>query len=90
MSNLNTIETEIATLPPNLRAEVFDFVRFVKQRHGLKVGNQVDNSQVAGETSSLFAALESAGLVGCINTNEQLSTTYKSKLDFSVKHGTHS
>ena len=35
MTKLNDIQSEIAALPPNLRAEVLDFVRFVKQRHGL-------------------------------------------------------
>ena len=35
MSILNNIESEIAALPPALRAEVLDFVQFVKQRHGL-------------------------------------------------------
>jgi len=29
MTTLNDIQTEIAALPPNLRAEVLDFVRFV-------------------------------------------------------------
>ena len=35
MPTLSEIELEIAALPPNLRAEVLDFVQFVKQRHGL-------------------------------------------------------
>lgn len=35
--------------------------------------------------SPLYKALEEAGFVGCIETDEQLSTTYKQKLDFSRK-----
>lgn len=43
----------------------------------------------AGEeyVSPLYKALEEAGFVGCIETDEQLSTTYKQKLDFSRKYG---
>ncbi len=39
------------------------------------------------ETSPLFQAFESAGLIGCIATGEELSTTYKQTLDFSNKVG---
>ena len=35
MTTPNKIESEIAALPPHLRAEVLDFVQFAKQRHGI-------------------------------------------------------
>lgn len=38
------------------------------------------------QTNKLYQAFEKAGLIGCIDTDEQLSTTYKQKLDFSNKH----
>ena len=41
MNILNRIESEIAVLPPNLRAGVLDFVQFVKQRHGIPVAQPV-------------------------------------------------
>lgn len=47
--------------------------------------HQVDQSGEA--PSPLYQALESIGFVGCISTDEQLSTTYKQKLDFSGKCG---
>jgi hypothetical protein len=87
MSTLSNIESEIATLPPNLRAEVLDFVQFVKQRHGLPAAPAVVTTAKDEGNSPFFQALEFAGLVGCIKTDEQLSTTYKNKLDFSTKHG---
>jgi hypothetical protein len=87
MSAMNNIESEIAALPPNLRAEVLDFVQFVKQRHGLLVAPAVITTATDAGDSPFFRALESAGLIGCIKTDEQLSTTYKNKLDFSTKHG---
>lgn len=45
--------------------------------------------ELSGEeeyVSPLYKALEEAGFVGCIETDEQLSTTYKQKLDFSRKY----
>ena len=35
--------------------------------------------------SPIYQAFDEAGLIGCIETDEQLSTTYKEKLDFSSK-----
>lgn len=37
--------------------------------------------------SPLYKALEEMGFVGCIDTDEQFSSTYKQKLDFSRKYG---
>lgn len=37
--------------------------------------------------SPIYQAFEQAGLIGCIETDEQLSTSYKEKLDFSSKYG---
>ena len=88
MSILNRIESEIAALPPNLRAEVLDFVQFVKQRHGLPAVSAASADVAAASDigdSALFQALVAAGLVGCVETNEQLVTTYKTRLDFSAK-----
>ena len=88
MTTPSEIESEIAALPPNLRAEVLDFVQFVKQRHGLLTAPaSVAATRDSGD-SPFFQALEAAGLIGCIETDEQLATTYKNRLDFSVKDGT--
>jgi len=46
----------------------------------LETGNET-------EPSPLYQALEKIGFVGCIETDENLSTTYKEKLDFSNKCG---
>ncbi len=87
MNTLNSIESEIAALPPNLRAEVLDFVQFVKQRHGIPVAQPVGKAAETGDPT-FFQALEKTGFIGCIETDEQFSTTYKNKLDFSAKGGT--
>jgi hypothetical protein len=88
MSTLTTIENEIASLPLNLRTEVLDFVRFVKQRHGLPRASVVEAAVPGAGDSPFFQALTEAGFVGCIETDEQLATTYKGRLDFSAKIGT--
>lgn len=87
MITVSSIEHEIATLPRQLRAEVLDFVQFVKQRHGLS-GIRVAASPAPDQTDSpFFQALTEAGFVGCVDTKEQLSTRYKSQLDFSTRAG---
>lgn len=87
MNTLSQIESEMAALPLNLRTEVLDFVQFVKQRHGLPRAPVVASVTLDQGDSPFFRALTEAGFVGCIETNEQLSTNYKSQLDFSAKVG---
>jgi uncharacterized protein (DUF433 family) len=38
-------------------------------------------------SSPLYRALDTIGFIGCIDADEELSTTYKQKLDFSDKRG---
>ena len=49
--------------------------------------NKVKSESRQQTTSPIYQAFEKAGLIGCIETDDQLSTTYKEKLDFSMKHG---
>ena len=88
MSKSNDIQSEIAALPPNLRAEVLDFVRFVKQRHGLPAARATGDPVPATGDSEFFQSLDAVGFVGAIATDEQLASTYKERLDFSAKSGT--
>lgn len=88
MATVNKIESEIAALPPHLQTEVLDFVQFIKQRHGLPVAPESVAATAETGDSPLFQALDVAGFVGCIETGDQLSTIYKTKLDFSTKRGT--
>jgi hypothetical protein len=81
------IESEFETLPAYLQAEVLDFVHFVKQRHGLMSANlQTIDNKITNTGSGLFAALTQSGFIGCINTNEQLASNYKSHLNFGDKY----
>lgn len=86
MTTLNDIQSEIAGLPPDLRAEVLNFVRLVKARHGLLSASPASAPDTGD--SAFFQAIEAAGFVGCVDTDEQLSSTFKNRLDFSAKCGT--
>ena len=88
MNTLHQIQAEVAALPVNLQAEVLDFVQFVKQRRGLPrtmpqgLGAEVDtDTDTNADDSPLFQALAEAGLVGCIDTKEQLARHYKRQID---------
>lgn len=71
-------------LPDNKAIEVIDFIDFIKNRT-----QPTPLTQQSTITPSLYQAFSDAGLIGCIETDEQLATTYKDKLDFSFKHGSH-
>lgn len=81
------LHNEIRNLPPNMQKQVWDFIQFVKIRHGLPVTKKSDSSPTASSGSSLFQELEQIGFVGCIASDAQLSQTYKTRLDFSNKCG---
>lgn len=97
------IATQLLMLPEQEQQEALDFIEFLhhkskrelstinKQKSGATVledkpGNQATTTNEK-TVSAIYHAFEQAGLIGCIETDEQLSTTYKEKLDFSFKHG---
>ncbi|MBK1621061.1 hypothetical protein CKO42_22085 [Lamprobacter modestohalophilus] len=84
MTLAETIYQKSLTLPPEKAREVLDFIDFIKDRPGVTAA---DSDRGAAKRRSLLEVFEEAGLVGCLETDEQLSTTYKAQLDFSHKHG---
>ena len=79
------IAAEILTLPEQEQQEVFDFVGFLKvklARRKTKLFLSDQESQSVQQTlsekekdfSPIYKAFEQAGLIGCIETDEQLST----------------
>ncbi|EFI33944.1 conserved hypothetical protein [Desulfonatronospira thiodismutans ASO3-1] len=87
MTSRIDFQSEIETLPPDLQKEVWEFVQFVKRRHGLPSERPEPSSAATTSDSALFQALDEIGFVGCIESDEQLSKTYKTKVDFSKKYG---
>ena len=63
---------------------MLDFVQFVKKRDGIAKVSIADSNLQSGGDAPFFQALSDAGFVGCIETNEQLSTSYKQHIDFSA------
>lgn len=84
MTLAETIYQKSLELPDNKAIEVIDFIDFIKSR-----SQSTTVVQPVGSPPSLYQAFRDAGLIGCIETDEQLATTYKEKLDFSFKHGSH-
>lgn len=87
MSNLaEQIYQNSLDLPDEAAFEVLDFIAVLKMR----LADHQSASQpgtVTGEDSPLFRQLQEIGFIGCRTTDEQLASTYKQRLDFSVKAG---
>ena len=82
MTLAETIYQKSLTLPEEKAREVLNFIDALQQKP-----KHTDVHIVDSQNSSLLAVFEKAGLVGCLATDEQLSTNYKTVLDYSRKHG---
>jgi hypothetical protein len=95
------ITSQLLMLPEQVQREALDFIEFLqykskrelsainKHKSGVTVSKDMPDIQATTDeqtVSPIYLAFEQAGLIGCIETDEQLSTTYKEKLDFSFKH----
>jgi len=87
--SVQEIEAKILTLSEPEQLQLIDFVESLKVKFPKKPPlSEEKPSQFPTQTPSpIYLAFEQAGLIGCIETDEQLSTTYKERLDFSFKHG---
>jgi hypothetical protein len=83
MNLAETIYQKSLSLPPEQAQAVIDFIDSIKS-HSSEIEQPVNTST---EPVSLLPFFEEAGLVGCLETDEQLSTTYKARLNFAHKHG---
>jgi hypothetical protein len=89
------ITSQLLMLPEQEQQEVLDFIALLKNKldRGLLKSNKykgnldTPSAQEMPTVPPIYRAFEQAGLIGCIETDEQFSTTYKEKLDFSIKHG---
>ncbi|MDD2725309.1 MAG: DUF2281 domain-containing protein [Methylovulum sp.] len=97
------ITQQLLMLPEQEQQEALDFIEFLHSKSTQKLAkttvSQSASQTLAGvlegqaaisddkTVSPIYQAFEQAGLIGCIESDAQLSTTYKEKLDFSFKHG---
>ena len=81
MTLAETIYQKSLSLPEEKAREVLNFIDALQQQP-----KHTDVHRIDSQSSSLLAIFEKAGLVGCLATEEQLSTNYKTVLDYSQKH----
>lgn len=83
---IQEILTKFSALPEFEQQEALDFIEFLQVKLDRKLlANERDNhlletqkrNSVENEVSPIYQAVEQVGLIGCIETDEQLSTTYK-------------
>lgn len=67
--NLNTIQQEIATLPPDAQQVIFDLVSVLKKRY---ISSQIVTPESKSQNWSDF--------IGCIEAEPDLSINYKAYL----------
>lgn len=85
MSFADIIYRKSLDLPDDKAHEVINFIDFIKSRPILVEKMPVDDQKIS--SLSLYQAFAEAGLIGCLETDEQFASTYKQKLNFSHKHG---
>ena len=73
MIELNTIQQDIATLPPEAQQIVFDLVGILKKRY-------LPQPKPSPSTQNTYEELEELGLIGFMEDDENLSTNYKKRL----------
>jgi hypothetical protein len=84
------INAQFLMLPEPEQQKVIDFV-LARQIKRLKkpskpLNQTIPQTEDEKELSPLYKAFEQAGFIGCMETDEQLSTTYKDKIDFASKY----
>jgi hypothetical protein len=78
--SVEEISAKFLKLSVREQEQVADFIESLQ----LKVIQPLPHPE---NISPIYQAFEQTGLIGCIETDEQLSVTYKEKLDFSSKYG---
>ena len=68
MTNLNTVQKDIAELLPDEQQLVFDLIELLRKRTR------------SNQSKSTYQKFVESGLIGCVEVEEDLSTTYKQVL----------
>jgi hypothetical protein len=68
MTNLNTIQQDTAELLPDEQQLVFDLIELLRKRTR------------SNQSKSTYQKFVESGLIGCVEIEEDLSTTYKQVL----------
>jgi len=74
MAELEQLHQDIDALPADAKALLFDFVQLLKRLHLPSEPETITSHQ------SVYDRFDAAGLIGCCDVDEDLSTTYKEQL----------
>ena len=74
MTDFEQVYKDIDSLPEDAKALLFDFVQLLKQLH------LPSKPEVTVANQSVYDRFDKAGLIGCCDVEEDLSTTYKDVL----------
>jgi len=78
MTNLNTIQKDTAELLPDEQQIVFDLINLLKQRS--RPSQPTNPPTAVHQAKSTYQKFVESGLIGCVEVEEDLSTTYKQVL----------
>lgn len=74
MLTLEQIQQEIQDLPEEAQSLLIDFIEILKKRYPKPTSNN------QSQEKSLYEKFDEIGLIGCVSSEENLSTTYKQVL----------
>lgn len=77
------INAQFLMLPEPEQQKVIDFIL---AQQTIPLNKTTPQPEGETELSPLYQAFEQAGFIGCMETDEQLSSTYKDKIDFASKY----
>lgn len=83
MTTLTQVQADIATLPPEAQQIIFDLVAVLKNRYQLPDSKKTKSSTQEAETetpTNTYQRFLDSGLIGCVESETDLSTTYKQEL----------
>ena len=78
MLKLETIQEDIASLPPDAQEIIFDLIEVLKKRYSVNRQIEPNSNTKTDNQVSTLDILKQAGLIGCISAESDLSTNYKS------------
>ncbi len=85
MNNLDSIQQDIASLPPDTQQVIFDLVEVLKKRYSLEKKPELLSETKFNQVNTL-KILKESGLIGCISAENDLSTNYKTVLREELNH----
>jgi hypothetical protein len=74
MLTLEQIQQDIQDLPEEAQSLLIDFIEILKKRYPKPTPKN------QSQEKSLYKKFDEIGLIGCVSTEENLSTTYKQVL----------